>query len=86
MTTGGPDTKFYSNGIDVNWLAHPAQTTEGKQYLANQFVPKLRQMLLRLLTFPMPTVAAINGVCAIPAAGDWFPLTQVVLMLDKEKI
>ncbi|XP_070196221.1 uncharacterized protein [Littorina saxatilis] len=55
VTTG--EGKFYSNGLDTDWLA-----TIDSDTMAN-FLRSLVELLLRLLTFPLPTVAAINGHC-----------------------
>ena len=53
ITTG--EGKFYSNGIDLDWL--------GKQNgdVFRRFMINLHALSVRLLTFPMVTVAAING-------------------------
>lgn len=46
--------KFYSNGLDLEWLlAHGDQ--------AGQYVNDVQELFARLLTLPVPTVAAING-------------------------
>ncbi len=53
VTTG--TGKFYSNGIDLDWLLG-----EG----AAQFEPFLKSfqgLFARLVAFPLPTVAALNG-------------------------
>lgn len=52
ITTGGP--KFYSNGLDLDWLA-----AHGDQM--QEYVARVQAMLARVLTFPMPTAAAITG-------------------------
>ena len=53
VTTG--EGKFYTNGLDLSWVmsADAAQQQE--------FNREIHRFLLRLLTFPMATVAAING-------------------------
>ena len=52
ITTG--DGKFYSNGLDLDWLgAHGDR--------ADWYVDKVQQLLARVLVAPVPTVAAING-------------------------
>ena len=52
VTTGGG--KFYSNGLDVEWLvAHGDQ--------AEAYVARVHALFARILTFPLPTAAAING-------------------------
>lgn len=52
VTTG--EQKFYSNGMDIDWLATiPAE--------AGGFLAEVNRLFARLLGFPMATVAAING-------------------------
>jgi len=54
VTTGGTE-KFYSNGLDLAWLAGDGQS-EGAA-----FVGDVMRFLGRLMAFPVPTVAAVNG-------------------------
>jgi enoyl-CoA hydratase/carnithine racemase len=52
VTTGGG--KFYSNGLDLDWLmAHGDQT--------QWYVGRVQGMLARFLTLPVPTTAAVVG-------------------------
>jgi enoyl-CoA hydratase/carnithine racemase len=52
VTTGG--AKFYSNGLDLDWLtAHGDQT--------QWYVGRVQGMLARVLTLPVPTAAAVVG-------------------------
>jgi len=52
VTTGG--AKFYSNGLDLDWLtAHGEQT--------QWYVGRVQGMLARILTVPVPTAAAVVG-------------------------
>lgn len=53
VTTG--EGKFYSNGLDLAWLRGPGA---GR---APEFLANLNGVFARLLTFPLATVAAING-------------------------
>ncbi|MEI7054243.1 enoyl-CoA hydratase-related protein [Nocardioides sp. CCNWLW239] len=46
--------KFYSNGLDLDWLGQNADQFEA-------YVAKVQALLARLLILPVPTVAAING-------------------------
>jgi Delta3-Delta2-enoyl-CoA isomerase len=46
--------KFYSNGLDLDWLA--AHSDQGDWYLG-----QVHQLLARVLVASVPTVAAING-------------------------
>ena len=54
VTTGG-DAKFYSNGLDLTWLSGDG-SSEGPNFIAD-----VLRFLGRVLAFPVPTVAAING-------------------------
>jgi enoyl-CoA hydratase/carnithine racemase len=52
VTTG--TGKFYSNGLDLDWLSgHLDQTAS--------YVATIQSLLATVLTFPMVTVAAMNG-------------------------
>ena len=46
--------KFYSNGLDTDWVFANADKMLG-------YLDRVHSMFTRLLTFPLPTVAAING-------------------------
>lgn len=54
VTTGGED-KFYSNGLDLAWLTGDGQAE------APEFIKTVLKFLGRVMAFPVPTVAAING-------------------------
>jgi enoyl-CoA hydratase/carnithine racemase len=54
VTTGGEE-KFYSNGLDLAWLAGYGEKERP------EFVKSVLKFLGRMMAFPMPTVAAING-------------------------
>jgi enoyl-CoA hydratase/carnithine racemase len=51
VTTG--EGKFYSNGLDLDWL--------GTAPDAAAFLDAVHRLLVRMLTFPAVTVAAVNG-------------------------
>lgn len=46
--------KFYSNGLDLDWLA--AHSDQGKWY-----IDRVQRLLARVLTLPIPTAAAVVG-------------------------
>ncbi|MEU4342548.1 enoyl-CoA hydratase-related protein [Nocardia sp. NPDC023852] len=48
------DGKFYSNGLDTDWLFGNLDKMHG-------YLDRVHSLYTRLLAFPMPTVAAING-------------------------
>ncbi|SRX92471.1 enoyl-CoA hydratase [Mycobacterium leprae TN] [Mycobacterium shimoidei] len=52
VTTAGG--KFYTNGLDLDWLAAHGDQTQW-------YVGRVQAMLARVLTLPVPTVAAIVG-------------------------
>ena len=76
LITTGVD-KNYSQGIDLAWFAQQDENT------LDQFWAVLFDVLCTLLTLPMPTVAAINGlyiaVSRLSAVQD--PDTSLVLPL-----
>ncbi|XP_078607161.1 uncharacterized protein LOC144879510 [Branchiostoma floridae x Branchiostoma japonicum] len=51
--------KFYSNGLNLRWMTQLAR--EGRVSELEKFHLERLLFLERLLTFPIPTVAAING-------------------------
>lgn len=52
VTSGG--AKFYTNGLDLDWLGAHGEETQS-------YVARVQALLARVLTFPMPTAAAITG-------------------------
>lgn len=68
VTTG--TGKFYSNGLDLDWMGGPGRDSIGP------FLAATMKLLGRLLAFPAPTVAAVNGHCMamgalLALAQDW---------------
>ena len=53
VTTG--EGKFYSNGLDLDWMGSGAIDDP------SAFVGDVLRLLGRVLAFPVPTVAAVNG-------------------------
>lgn len=67
VTTG--TGKFYSNGLDLEWVV------SGEADLSfEELALETQSLLARTLTFPRPTVAAINGHCF--AAGAMWSLAH----------
>jgi enoyl-CoA hydratase/carnithine racemase len=63
------DGKFWSNGLDLDWLI-------GNPDAAPAYITDVQALLARLLTLPVPTVAAIQGHCfaagaMLSLAHDW---------------
>jgi enoyl-CoA hydratase/carnithine racemase len=46
--------RFYSNGLDLEWLGAHSGELEG-------YLRRVHELYARLLELPMPTVAAVNG-------------------------
>ena len=46
--------KFYSNGLDLDWLAAHGDQTQW-------YVGRVQSLLARMLTLPIPTAAALSG-------------------------
>lgn len=59
--------KHFSSGLDLAWLQ--ANPTEFQSYLSD-----VHHLLARVLTLPLPTVAALNGHCF--AAGAMFAMAH----------
>jgi len=59
LVTASASGKFFSNGLDLDWVrdpaAHPAAGDRAP------FADEFMKLMARIITFPMPTVAAING-------------------------
>jgi enoyl-CoA hydratase/carnithine racemase len=65
VTTG--TGKFYSNGLDLDWVLRHPHERDG-------YLDRVHGLFVRLLTLPMPTVAALNGHAF--AAGAMLSLAQ----------
>ena len=50
--------KFFSNGLDIDWVRSDEPGDGGDQKV---FGAEFMQLMGRIITFPVPTVAAING-------------------------
>jgi Delta3-Delta2-enoyl-CoA isomerase len=57
VTTG--EGKFFSNGLALEWMMRGE--SEGDPGRSNRNLEAVYGMLARVLTFPLPTVAAVNG-------------------------
>jgi len=59
LVTASASEKFFSNGLDLDWVrdpaAHPAAGDRAP------FADEFMKLMARIITFPIPTVAAING-------------------------
>ncbi|GAM26496.1 hypothetical protein SAMD00019534_096710, partial [Acytostelium subglobosum LB1] len=55
LITVGTNQKFYSTGLDLDWMLQ-APVEEKRS-----FIGSFHKLLGRFLTFPMPTIAILNG-------------------------
>ncbi len=68
--------KFYSNGLDLDWLfAHADQ--------AGEYVARVQELLARLLTLPLVSVAALQGHTF--AAGAMFSLAHDLRVMRADR-
>ena len=75
LVTVGTD-KFYSNGLDLDWLMSPGG--EGPAFIGDFLA-----FFGRLLSLPVPTVAALNGHAF--AGGAMFALTHDFLVMRADR-
>jgi enoyl-CoA hydratase/carnithine racemase len=59
LVTTSANEKFFSNGLDLDWVAAPADHPEAGD--RGVFGEEFMTLMGRLITFPMPTIAAVNG-------------------------
>lgn len=59
LITSSSDQKFFSNGLDLNWINSPKDYPEGgdKEVFGEEFM----YLMGRMITLPIPTICAING-------------------------
>jgi enoyl-CoA hydratase/carnithine racemase len=59
LVTTSADAKFFSNGLDLEWVAALADSDPEGERAA--FGTEFMALMGRIITFPIPTVAAVNG-------------------------
>lgn len=65
LVTASADQKFFSNGLDLAWVTAASTGADGELDGGDRaaFGPEVMALFARLMTFPMPTVCAVNGHC-----------------------
>lgn len=58
LVTTSADEKFFSNGLDLDWRASAGEHPGGDR---DAFTHEFMTLMARMITFPMPTIAVING-------------------------
>lgn len=59
LVTESASEKFFSNGLDLAWLGDDAKDHPGGDRAL--FGAEFMALMARIITFPMPTVSAVNG-------------------------
>ncbi|MDH3640617.1 MAG: enoyl-CoA hydratase/isomerase family protein [Gammaproteobacteria bacterium] len=59
LVTRSTDPKFFSNGLDLDWVSAPEDHLEGGDRVV--FGAEFMALAGRVITLPVPTVCAING-------------------------
>ncbi len=68
--------KFYSNGLDLDWLSHHADAHDG-------YIASVQVLLARVLALPVVTVAAVQGHAF--AAGAMFTLAHDLRVMRADR-
>lgn len=58
LVTQSADPKFFSNGLDLDWVQSKAEHRGGDRTV---FGAEFMALMGRLITLPIPTIAAVNG-------------------------
>ena len=58
LVTASANEKFFSNGLDLEWVSTSGEHRGGDRSV---FGVEYMAMVGRLITFPIPTVSAMNG-------------------------
>lgn len=58
LVTASSDPKFFSNGLDIDWRRGEGDGDGGDKSV---FGPEFFALMGKLITFPVPTVCAVNG-------------------------
>lgn len=59
LVTRSSDPKFFSNGLDLDWVNAPADHPEGGDLAV--FGKEFMALMGRIITLPVPTICTING-------------------------
>lgn len=58
LVTASDNPKFFSNGLDMEWMRSTGEHQGGDR---GAFGPETMALFGRMITFPMPTICAVNG-------------------------
>ena len=58
LVTTSASEKFFSNGLDLDWLAEKGEHRGGDRQV---FGAEFMALMARIITLPIPSVAVVNG-------------------------
>lgn len=58
LVTASDNVKFFSNGLDLEWISSEGGHPGGDRHA---FGPEIMALFARMITFPIPTICAVNG-------------------------
>ena len=61
LITTSADPKFFSNGLDLDWIQSPTPQPDDPGGDRDLFTDEFMQLMSRIITLPIPSIAAING-------------------------
>ena len=81
LITSSTNQKFFSNGLDLEWMQAPENYPEGgdREVFGEEFM----YLMGRFITLPIPTVCAINGHSF--GAGFMFALSHDVRIMREDR-
>lgn len=82
LVTASDNAKFYSNGLDLEWMMS-APSSEHPGGDRSVFSVEIMALFGRLMMFPIPTVAAINGHAF--GAGFMFALSHDLRIMREDR-
>ena len=81
LITSSTNPKFFSNGLDLDWIQDPENHPEGGS--RDEFGKEFMHLMGRFITLSIPTVCAINGHAF--GAGFMFALTHDVRVMREDR-
>ena len=81
LVTTASDSKFFSNGLDLDWIQSPKDYPEGGD--GKVFGEEAMYLFGRIITLPIPTICAINGHAF--GAGFMLALSHDVRIMRKDR-
>lgn len=80
LVTASGNEKFFSNGLDLEWMTSRGDHPGGDRSV---FGAEAMALFGRMITFPMPTVCAVNGHCF--GAGFMIALSHDIRIMRQDR-